>query len=104
MSAIHISYTGESRNPIGSVARLDMGIAIGFGCADVTHDGRTIIDGEHEYKRGRRVPTLRDAEKKAKRDPRGVWRCSIHGPMWSAVWERKRPGKWVCIEAGEGFA
>lgn len=100
MIDVHILRTSESRNPIGSVAPLDMMIAIGFGSAVVTHDGKTVLDGDRALGWLR----VRDAEKRAKRDPRGCWQIHIDGPLWSAVWERKRPGKWVCIEAGRGFA
>ena len=40
MGEICVLTTGENRNPIGSVARLDMVIAAGFGGAIVTHNDR----------------------------------------------------------------
>lgn len=110
MSTVHILLSGEHRNPIGSVARLDDCIVVGFGYAHVYVDfadglgERTVFDGEIEYRRRERPLTFRDVERKVRRDPRGVWRCRMYAPLWDATWERKRPGKWVCIEAGEGFA
>lgn len=108
---IHISTTGTTRNPIGRVARLDMHIAVGFGGAVVTHNGRVVLDGERFYSNARRGlankhgwTTVRHAEKLARRNPHGVWRIKIDAPLWSAKWERKRPGKWVCVDAGIGFA
>lgn len=108
MSAIHILTTGARRNPLGRAAHLDMPIVIGFGSAVVTRDGRTVLDGERA-KPGRHADWMgymrvRHAEKVARRHPRSTWRIEINGPLWSAVWERKRPGKWLCVEAGEGFA
>jgi|SRR6185312_2080136 len=109
-TVIHVMTTAETRNPIGSVARLDMTIAVGFGSAVVTRDGKVMLDGEKFYRNARRRladgegwASVRHAEKLAKRT-RGVWRIEIDAPLWSAKWERKSPGKWVCIEAGEGFA
>lgn len=108
MSVICVLTTGTARNPIGKPAHLDMVIAIGFGSAVVTRNGRTVIDGERPSMRkhcdAEGWVRVRHAEKVARRHPRSVWRIEINGPLWSAVWERKRPGKWLCIEAGEGFA
>lgn len=113
---LHISYTGEKRNPIGSVASLDMIVAIGFGIAEVTHNGRVVVDGERAAQHGL-SPTarrrfcnaegyvvLRKVERAAAKNPRGRWAVHIRGPLWDAEWERKRPGKWVCTSAGDGFA
>ena len=110
---VHILRTGEARNPLGSVARLDMVIAVGFGSATVSRNGVTVLDGERFYSNARRGlanrdgwTTVRHAEKLARRRrrPRDRWTIEINAPLWSATWERQRPGKWVCIEAGEGFA
>jgi hypothetical protein len=112
VTVIHVLTTGERRNPLGSVARLDMGIAVGFGEAVVTRDGRVVLDGERFFANMRRGLTdregwarVRHAEKLARRYPRrATWRITINAPLWSATWERKRPGKWICVEAGKGFA
>ena len=108
---VHVLTTGSTRNPIGRLASLDMPIVAGFGGAGVFHNGRLVIDGERFFANARRGladregwTTVRHAEKLARLDPRGQWRIRIDSPLWSATWERKRPGKWVCIEAGEGFA
>jgi hypothetical protein len=105
---IHVNTTGERRNPIGSIASLDMLIAVGFGSAVVTRNGKIVVDGEAATPRKLRDPngfiSLRSVEKMVRRDPRGTWRVEINGPLWSASWERKRPGKWECVDSGKGFA
>ncbi|MBN3948387.1 MAG: hypothetical protein HWQ38_18810 [Nostoc sp. NMS7] len=45
---IHIDLTGTSRNPLLSIAPLDMYIAVGFGKAQILKDGKIIYDGEDE--------------------------------------------------------
>ncbi len=118
----------------GEFAPMGMLIRIGFGTADVTRDGITILDGEHM-----RVPIpsgvgVRAAERRSARvwnrlhrrleDPDGNLRLAaveryisrlgrrlthryevaIHGPLWSARWLRVGPSRWVCVERGDGFA
>lgn len=102
MTCIHISTTGEIRNPIGSALADDFVIAIGFGSAVVCCDGETILDGEDDSRDG--WITVADAEQAAVERPNGRWTIEIDGPLWSARWERQAPGRWICIEAGEGFA
>jgi hypothetical protein len=109
----HVLRTGEARNPLGTVASLDMIVAVGFGYARVTRDGVEVLDGERAADRGRYV-TVRDAERLACRTARTRrrqhqrrahdWRITITGALWEAEWQRQRPGKWVCVRAGDGFA
>ena len=104
---VHIQTTAGGRNLLGSFAPFDRVIAIG-GYAEVQHNKRIVADGENPPRRlTKRTDgwlTFRTIEKMAKRDPRGEWIVSVNGPLWSATWVRQRPGKWVCVETGMGFA
>jgi hypothetical protein len=95
---------GDGPYLVGSVAPLSMVIAVGFGEAAVYHDGELVIDGERALLGEGPPVRVRDAEKRARRSPRGEWRVVINGPLWSAAWLRARPGKWVCTSVGRGFA
>lgn len=89
---------------------MDRAICVGFGIAAVYRDGKVFADGENERRRflltSDGVVTLRRVEKWIRRHGAGGsrWTAAIRAPLWDATWERKRPGKWVCVEAGEGFA
>jgi hypothetical protein len=107
---IHVLTTGATRNPIGKVSSLDRVIAVGFGSATVCRDGVCVIDGEREKRRSLLTRggfvTLRKVEKYIRRMRQGHrrWAAEMRAPLWDATWERQRPGKWVCVDAGEGFA
>lgn len=102
MTCIHVLTTGETRNPIGSALLPDYVIAIGFDSAVVCCDGEVVLDGEtNEHADWIAVA---DAEKAAVERGSGRWTIEIDGPLWSARWERQGPGRWICIEAGKGFA
>jgi hypothetical protein len=107
---VHINTTGTLRNPIGRVSSLDRAICVGFGVAAVRRDGKLFADGENERRRflltSDGVVTLRRIEKWIKRHHANgsKWEANICAPLWDAKWVRQRPGKWVCVEAGEGFA
>lgn len=109
-SWIHFNTTGTLRNPIGKVSPLGRVIGCGFGWATVSRDGVLFVDGEHPRRRGltnrEGWVTLRKVEKWIKRHGAGRsrWVAAIRAPLWDATWERQRPGKWVCVEAGMGFA
>lgn len=113
---VHVCYSGASRNPIDSVAPLDMIVAVGFGLAEVARDGKLVVDGERaarydlpaavrrRFCNDEGYVTLRKVERFAAKRPRSLWTVHIRGPLWDATWERRRPGKWVCTSAGDGFA
>lgn len=88
-------------------------IAVGFGSAGVTCDGREVYSepvdrldendmpveaAEDEYWTGA------DAEKAAAADPDHDWRIFKHAPLYDAVYQRHAPGQWVLVERGLGFA
>lgn len=81
-------------------------IAVGFGSAGVTRDGKEVysepydFDGEDESL----IWTGADAEKAAAADPDHDWRIYKYAPLYAAVYQRHSEGQWVLIERGEGFA
>lgn len=107
-----------------SYAPMGMLIAIGFGSAYVLRNGKELVDGEHpilpttgliganarerRWRRARMMMdkrgyvTLRLVERFACKH-RGRYEAVICGPLWDARWERRRPGKWLCVERGRGF-
>jgi len=112
-----VLYSGEKRNRLGSLADLDMPVAAGFGRAVVTCNDHVRLSEEYHEKNRRRgladlnCMTVRHAEelirRVTKRRPSANaarWRIEIDTAFWSAVWERQAPRKWVCVEAGPGFA
>ncbi len=107
---IHVSWSGEARNPLGMVSTLDRVICVGFGHAAVYRDGEMLVNGERPQRRsvvGRDgLVTLRKVEKWIKRARQGHrnWTLVMRAPLWNATWERQRAGKWVCVDTGEGFA
>lgn len=107
---VHVNLTGDARNPIGKVSSLDRVICVGFGGAAVYRDGEMFVDGEQPERRSvlnqEGFVTLRKIEHWIKKQRAGHhrWTARMDAPLWSAKWERQRPGKWVCVEAGEGFA
>lgn len=99
---LHVTTTCETRNPLGSVLALDHVIGVGFGRAEVCCNGESVLDGEG-YEREDWL-TVAEAEEAAKANPLGRWTIEIDAPLWSAKWERQGPERWVCVDAGEGFA
>ncbi len=85
-------------------APMDMGIAVGFGAAYATKDGKIIYDGERDYQDTGKCKTIGDIEEMAKQDPDHDWRISKHCPMHGEVFQRHGDNEWVCIESDEGFA
>jgi len=77
-------------------------IAVGFGAAQVTCDGKLILDGESSELED--YVTGADAEAAALRDPDHDWRISLYGPLSERVYQRHGDGLWVLVEQGDGFA
>ncbi|MGB3203762.1 MAG: hypothetical protein WBB28_02100 [Crinalium sp.] len=97
----HISLTGQARFPLGSLAEMDMILAVGFGQAEIRKDGNLVYEeprDEENYK------SLSDFEKLARESPESDWTCHLNAPLWSAKWQRQGEDKWVLVEGGEGFA
>lgn len=87
-----------------ALAPLDMLIAVGFGMACVTRDREMIYDEMEAERAGRRLWTVRDAERRARKYPHSDWRITKHGPMHGEVFQRQGPNRWVLISSDQGFA
>lgn len=94
------NLSGELRSPIGSVAPLDMFIAVGFGEAQILKNGEIVFDENNfdDYHQ------LSEFEEMAKLEPDAEWICLLNAPCYSSKWQRQSEGIWVCIETGTGFA
>jgi hypothetical protein len=99
--------TPTSMFPMGGL------IAVGFGAAYVTCDGRQVYaepearwhdDGSRTEPSDEDFWTGAEAEKAAAADPDHDWRIHKHAPLYDAVYQRHAEGQWVLIERGEGFA
>jgi len=88
--------------PIPTQATMSKLIAVGFGCAQVTKDGKMVLDGENPP--GEDFVTFADAEALAVADPDHDWRVVLHGPLHGETYQRQGTETWVCVERNEGFA
>lgn len=94
-------------------------IAVGFGYAGVTRDGREVLrepdspdiydaDGEllpeDQWPPEPEYPTGADAEALAAADPDHDWRIHIEGPLSGRTYQRQGEAGWVLVEQNEGFA
>lgn len=86
-----------------SVFPADGWIAVGFGAAGVTRDGKEIWSEPNDADEDN-IWTGADAEKVAAADPDHDWRIFKYAPLYEAVYQRHAEGQWVLIERGEGFA
>lgn len=77
-------------------------IAVGFGFAAVTKNGRVIYD-ESWFGDGR-FWTVQDAENEAIKDPDNDWRIHLVAPLSERHYQRQGEGLWVLYEKGRGFA
>lgn len=83
---------------------MDAVISVGFGMADVTRDGETVLDGEAAYHADDPSDvTGADAEALAAADPDHDWRIRLHGPMGGQEYQRHAPGEWVYVKRVPGF-
>ncbi len=83
-------------------ADMDMVIAVGFGSAVATKDGKIVYD-EQQVRDGNYL-TVGDIELLAKEEPDCDWRIQKLGPMRGEIFQRQGDEKWVCIESNQGFA
>ena len=97
----HIGLSGEARNPIGSLADLEMIISVGSGVAQVLKDEEIIFDDDSHSRYSKK---LIDFERMAIDSPDSCWKVIMDAPLWSATWQRESENRWVCIESGMGFA
>jgi hypothetical protein len=81
-------------------APMGMLVAVGFGMACVTKDGKCVWM-EQQDKPMKRV---RYFEKLAKKEPDCDWRIIKHGPMHGETFQRQGKNNWICVESNNGFA
>lgn len=77
-------------------------VAVGFGSATVTCDGRLKIDGEHP--KDDQWVTFADAERLAAVHPDHDWRVTLRGPLHGESFQRHGPEEWILVEVFDGFA
>ncbi len=78
-------------------------IAVGFGSAALTCDGRLVwaedmAQDDGDYMTGAQAETLAAA------DPDHDWRISLHGALSGREYQRHGPERWVLVHQDEGFA
>ena len=78
-------------------------IAVGFGCAELTKNDKTIYseDNNLEYEQ---MMTFAQAEELAAKDPDNDWRIHLIAPLSERHYQRQGEKHWVLYEKGEGFA
>lgn len=75
----------------------------------VTLDGIAVdldelgVDPKVDQETGEADLRLGDVDVLAETMP-GDWAVTVSTPMWGATWERKGPGRWVCVATNEGYA
>lgn len=93
----------------GCGARSDLNmermIAVGFGSAGYSRDGRSLwdecnanVESEEDF------PTVQSVEDMAKEDPDHDWRIYFDATLYSAEYQRQGDGVWVLVKKGPGFA
>ena len=85
-------------------APINMMIAVGFGGAYVTKNGKIIYNGEQDYSKRGKAKTVRSFENIARKESNADWRIVKDGPMHGETFQRQGKNKWVCIESNQGFA
>ncbi len=87
--------------PVKRRAVLDTLVAVGFGYAAVTKDGKSVFSESSEDKRCRR---LRSFEMQARKDPDHDWRLILDAALRGREYQRQAKNNWVLIRSDQGFA
>jgi hypothetical protein len=88
--------------PIPAVLDMRRRIAVGFGFAALTCDGKAVwVEQGHDYQK---CLSVRQAENKARKAPRHDWRIILDGPLHGETYQRQERNCWVLVEKNEGFA
>ena len=85
------------------IAPEEMLIAVGFGVATVTKNGKEIYN-ENSIKNESNLWTLKEAEEEALKDEDNDWRIHLIAPLSERHYQRQDKNKWVLYEKGQGFA
>jgi hypothetical protein len=80
-------------------------IAVGFGSAGYSKDGKVLYDENMaQIDDLEAAPTVMDVESQAVMDPEHDWRIFFYAPMYEAEYQRQGLGVWVLVKQGDGFA
>ena len=85
------------------IAPEEMLIAVGFGVATVTKNGKEIYN-EMSVKNEDDLWTLKEAEQEALKDEDNDWRIHLVAPLSERHYQRQGKNRWVLYEKGQGFA
>ena len=85
-------------------APMGMIIAVGFGSACITCDGKVKYDEMDAQRNDEPLLSVSDAEAMAVADPDHDWRIDKDGPLHGETFQRHGPEKWVCVASNQGFA
>ena len=86
--------------PRQTIAPMDMMIAVGFGYANVTRDGKIIFEERQDEEK---YHELSEFEEMAQKDPDHDWRVLLDAPLRSQEYQRHGKNKWVLIARGSGW-
>jgi hypothetical protein len=79
-------------------------IAVGFGCAMVTKDGRPVYEEPHIDDENGVEWTGAEAEAAAAKEPDHDWRIVLQSPLSGREYQRHAANRWVLVHQDEGFA
>jgi hypothetical protein len=82
---------------------MDDVIAVGFGHAGLTRDGKEVYQ-EPQGDDGEDPMTGAQAEAMAAENPHHDWQITLVAPLYDRTYQRQGIRKWVLIEKGPGFA
>lgn len=85
------------------IAPEEMLIAVGFGIATVTKNGKEIYN-ENSIENESDLWTLKEAEEEALKDEDNDWRIHLVAPLSERHYQRQDKNKWVLYGKGQGFA
>lgn len=83
---------------------MDAIVAVGFGIATVTRNGKVVYDENDLPDDAVQDWTCQDAENEALKDPDNDWRINLIGPLSECHYQRQGECQWVLYEKGQGFA
>jgi hypothetical protein len=85
-------------------APMNMQIAVGFGDAFVTKNGKVIYDGEKDLRERGKARTVKYFENLARKEPKADWRIIKYSPLHGEIFQRQGKNNWVCVKSNKGFA
>lgn len=86
-----------------SILPMDSLIAVGFGYAAVTKNGKEIYN-EDDFDSDDKLWTTQDAENEALKDEDNDYRIHLIAPLSERHYQRQGKNNWVLYEKGSGFA